>query len=453
MQDLFKSIVKEDKHSRIYRSIRDDDHQLPIKMMILEAFSSFENIDGNFIEQFQTTGFDARLFELYVWMCIKESGFNIDRSYKYPDFLVSKGIQKFAIEVTTATGGLPVDEKFITSPDDVDPFVSRDIYSDEFQRYMSNDVPLMFSSSILSKLRKQYWLTDHCKDIPFIIFIGGFFDDMASIYSSWPLISVLFGIEHANNEIGLPYGKFIESHDKSGVKIPSGVFNMPTDDWTDMKHVSAVAFSNGGTTAKFRRMGWYKGYYKTYNETIRSGICVNKSGTVPIEFEYSLSEPPVREKWNDEVILIKNPNALHPLPDKLFNAYSKVFIDDNGILQLTVPRDNMGVISSNTMVYGSNDIEITNPNIGRITKAEFDSYKRCSRSNSGLKEVNWFKSISGQKIGVLCMKEGISINFVYRVFTKGDGVAYKYCVESGEINNEGDAVDRLVEEMGGLTLS
>ena len=38
----------------------------------------YEDPDGNFIEQFQTTGFDARLWELYLFALFREIGYRID---------------------------------------------------------------------------------------------------------------------------------------------------------------------------------------------------------------------------------------------------------------------------------------------------------------------------------------------------------------------------------------
>ena len=446
MKDLFKSIVSEDKHSEMYKIVRDEKHHLPVKMMILDAFSTFEDIDGNFVEQFQTTGFDARLFELYVWMCLKESGFNIDRSHKYPDFIINKGNKKAAIEVTIATGGLTTDEKLYIGDYENDPISKRDINSEEFQHYIKNDVPLMFSSSILSKLQKKYWENEHCKGIPFVIGVGGFFDDVASMYTCGSLLSILFGIEHAYDRHGLPYGKFIDSHDKSGVKIPSGLFYMPTEEWEDMKYVSAIAFSNGGTISKFNRMGWYKGYYDSYDMVLRTGMRVNRKGPEPINFAYFLSKADKKEKWNDEVIIIHNPCALRPLPKKLFKDYSSVFFDKNGILQLSVPKSSLGIMGSFTSTVCATDIEIDEKDVVKITKAEFDRFRKRPRSTFGAIEVNWFKSLNEENVGVLYMTPGDSeCFFFYKIFLKCRRDIYRCGIVSGRFDDENDAVREMVE--------
>ena len=60
-----------------------------------------EDVDGNFIDQFQTAGFDARLWELYLFATLTEANLAIDRPKPAPDF-VAQGLHgQFAIEATT----------------------------------------------------------------------------------------------------------------------------------------------------------------------------------------------------------------------------------------------------------------------------------------------------------------------------------------------------------------
>jgi len=47
----------------------------------------FEDVDGNFVEQFQTTAFDARFSELYLFALLTEQRMIFDRSYPAPDFV------------------------------------------------------------------------------------------------------------------------------------------------------------------------------------------------------------------------------------------------------------------------------------------------------------------------------------------------------------------------------
>lgn len=58
----------------------------------------YEDADGNFVEQFQTTGFDARVWELYLFATLSEVGYVIDRPHPAPDFTVRGPTGKFCLE-------------------------------------------------------------------------------------------------------------------------------------------------------------------------------------------------------------------------------------------------------------------------------------------------------------------------------------------------------------------
>jgi hypothetical protein len=71
-------------------------------MMMNEVWATFDDADGNFVEQFQTTGFDARTFELYLGAYFRRSGFTVDRSFARPDFIIERDGNRAAVEVTTS---------------------------------------------------------------------------------------------------------------------------------------------------------------------------------------------------------------------------------------------------------------------------------------------------------------------------------------------------------------
>jgi len=61
----------------------------------------YDDADGNFVEQFQTTGFDARMWELYLFAALTEANFVVARPRPAPDFLVRGLTGEFALEATT----------------------------------------------------------------------------------------------------------------------------------------------------------------------------------------------------------------------------------------------------------------------------------------------------------------------------------------------------------------
>jgi hypothetical protein len=54
-------------------AIRDKPGSLPARTMLDDVFEDFVDPDGNFLEQFQTEGFDSRFFELYLFAYLAPS--------------------------------------------------------------------------------------------------------------------------------------------------------------------------------------------------------------------------------------------------------------------------------------------------------------------------------------------------------------------------------------------
>ena len=85
---------------------RDRLHPDFVKVAEEEAYSSargiiepmmhwYDDPDGNFVEQFQTTGFDARIWELYLFAAFSEMDYQIDRTDAVPDFTCKRNGVEF----------------------------------------------------------------------------------------------------------------------------------------------------------------------------------------------------------------------------------------------------------------------------------------------------------------------------------------------------------------------
>ncbi|CAG9183240.1 hypothetical protein [Cupriavidus pinatubonensis] len=105
--DLFTPVVAEDKLHKNFNLVRNHAVWTPANAMLSEMMRHFVDIDGNFVEQFQTTGFDARLWELYLYAYMVEEGLYVDRPEPAPDFSVKLGGKTVFIEAVTvnATAG------------------------------------------------------------------------------------------------------------------------------------------------------------------------------------------------------------------------------------------------------------------------------------------------------------------------------------------------------------
>lgn len=112
--DLFVPLAPENRLNAHFLKLRSENGSEPARLMMSEIYQSFPDADGNFAEQFQTAGFDARTFELYLYAYLSRSGYQIRRDYPYPDFVVKRAGVSCAIEATTAnpSGGLSSGEPF-----------------------------------------------------------------------------------------------------------------------------------------------------------------------------------------------------------------------------------------------------------------------------------------------------------------------------------------------------
>ena len=120
-----------------------------------------EDADGNFVEQFQTTAFDARLWELYLFATFTELGYASDPGVAVPDFMLSSPFGSFGVEATTVNPGgafnLPESKK-------------------ELLAYMENYIPIRLARSLRSKLEraKPYWKVPEMEGKPFLIALQDF---------------------------------------------------------------------------------------------------------------------------------------------------------------------------------------------------------------------------------------------------------------------------------------
>lgn len=123
--DLFTPVVPEEKLNPHFRLIRSNDCWLPARSIMSEMMRHFRDVDGNFVEQFQTTGFDARIWELYLYAALLEEGLFVEKPSPAPDFMVSLGEKKVFIEAVTVNPSAndpipkPEDEPIFRPPEEI----------------------------------------------------------------------------------------------------------------------------------------------------------------------------------------------------------------------------------------------------------------------------------------------------------------------------------------------
>jgi hypothetical protein len=281
----------------------------PAREIIKEIAYTFEDPDGNYIQQFQTTGFDARLWELYLYAVLHEVGFHIDRTYKSPDYVCAGRGGNLIIEATMAN--TKQWEKSVE-------------ISKLMERELKDFVAITLGSSLYSKLQKRYWEQRHVKGHPFVLAIADFRRTGDLGYCAPLLMEYLFGLQQDQKD-GMFTVTPIKEHTFCGKTIPSGFFNLP-----QVEHISAILFSDSGTISKFNRMGKIAGFGDPNVTMAREGERFpSRDSTSPEPF-HTLIDESYRENWAEGIWLFHNPNAQVPLERELFPAAAHVYLESGG---------------------------------------------------------------------------------------------------------------------------
>jgi len=320
---LFSPIVDTSKMHPSFKGVCDSIGHRGARKLMEEMFAEMPNPDKNFIEQFQTTGFDSRTFELGLFSYFNNYGYKLERQHEQPDFIVFDGKMKVAIEATTSSP--PENLRFKNTI----PHMEK-LTLNEIQYRNDEELPIRLGTALFSKLNKKYWELPHCKDIPLVIAIQPFHEAGSLTYTSISVFNYLFGIRTNStmtNEGEIIVRNEVVKEHRSGKKvIPSGFFSQP-----DVENISAVIFSNSLTVSKFTRMSYQKGYF-------REGLKIKRAGSYYPEddqifsaptYEYYLDDSDAHvETWAESLVVFLNPNAKHPLPKDFFKDVSYAGFQD-----------------------------------------------------------------------------------------------------------------------------
>ncbi|PDS69880.1 hypothetical protein [Rhizobium phaseoli] len=294
----------------------------PARAIIEPMMRWYQDADGNFIEQFQTTGFDQRIWELYLYAMLIEAGYLLSREHQVPDFCCSGLLGELYIEAVTV--GPTVKGGRIIPPPPVDAPAQR-------LSYLQDYMPIKFGSPLFSKLKKEYWNQPHVAGKPFAFAIADFSSPMSMVHSRSALERYLYGYEHppafdANGKLVISPVR-IEQHKWGDKVIPSGFFRLPRSE-----HVSAVIFSNAGTIAKFNRLGILGKFGSQNVLAIREGQMVdhNPNSIYPKIFRVVVNSAGYEEDWIEGVSVFHNPNAAVPLPMEMLPGAAHHFCDEHG---------------------------------------------------------------------------------------------------------------------------
>lgn len=313
--DFFTPVVAEDRLHDVFKKLISAREYSPARALIGEMMHYFEDVDGNFIQQFQSDGFDARIWELYLYALVNELGYGLDRQYSAPDFHCQGLYGDFIVEATTV------------NPSEAAPEVdasNRDAY---FQHY----VPIKYGSALSSKLKKKCWEQPHVAGHPLVLAVQDFHARQAMVWSNAALLEYLYGIrqkEHLNSEgvSEIVSERVTEYHWGNKPAIPAGFFVQP-----DTENISAVLANPSGTISKFNRIGFLAGFGDRDIRMVRGGYCYRGS-KVPERFAAEVHEPGYEETWCEGLSVYHNPQARIPLPPEAIRCAAHHTSRDGRIL-------------------------------------------------------------------------------------------------------------------------
>lgn len=308
--DFFTPIASGNRLSKDFVKLIEQEGFSPARGVIEPMMHWYEDPDGNFVEQFQTTGFDARLWELYLFATFVEMGYRIERVHAAPDFSCRGIAGDFAVEATTVNPTRNRDGSVLPLPPHDTP--------EQLLSFVRDYMPIKFGSTLTSKLAKNYWEKPGAKDKPLLFAIQDFSAPGSMLFTRSALHLYLYGYDHDwrhDNKGRLTITpRAIGKHRWGNKVIPSAFFELP-----GAENVSAVVFSNSGTISKFNRMGLLAGFGSRRVVLVRKGLHVNHDPNASSghEFVHIVNSSKYVETWSQGLDVFHNPHAVRPIDPEM----------------------------------------------------------------------------------------------------------------------------------------
>lgn len=323
MKEIFKHKNSKEKLDKDFLLLEEFKGFLSAKQFIEKIASDFDDKDGNFIQQFQTTGFDSRLWELFLYSLFKENDFEIKNDCDRPDFHLIKN--EFELFVEASISNEKSDDIY-TSDFIKEAIELNDI---EIQKELTDYYIIRLGSVLFSKLSKKYWELDWVSGKPLVIAITPFHNYVADFLPDAKIIEYLYGIwyktEIAENGLELKEIKTIDTHRYKAKEIPSIFFNQE-----NVENISAILFTNNCNLHKFNRLGYESGLGDSETIIVRSGIAYDPEPySEGKQFDHVIKFGAKTESWNESVSIFHNPNAKYPLDKDVFNGFRQLWLNED----------------------------------------------------------------------------------------------------------------------------
>ena len=310
--NIFAPVVSAHKLSPAYIKLATSEGFSPARALIEAMMHYYEDVDGNFIEQFQSTAFDARFWELYLFALLSEERFVFDRSYSAPDFVCEGLLQDIFVEGVTV------------GPTRIGSVVTEPLPPDDpagIHAYLSEYMPIKWAGVLTSKLQKEYWKLRHVKDKPIVFAVQDFHAPRSMTFTGSTLLPYLYGMRFS-----ALYDQFenlrvnssrIYEHRWGDKRVESGFFYLP-----DVEMISAVIHNPTATLSKFNRMARLAKMGSQAVRMVRFGTVYDPDpdAALPLAYHQNVDDPSYVETWCEGLNVFHNPNARHPLDPRLFRA-------------------------------------------------------------------------------------------------------------------------------------
>lgn len=326
--DFFTPITEESRLHPTFAMLAREASYVAARKTIDLMMRWYRDQDGNFIEQFQTAGFDARIWELYLFATLVEAGYSIEQPNPAPDFKAIGLNGTFCVEATTinpSQGGTPA------------PRPTSDSSRNEVEAYLQHYLPIRYAGPLTVKLRKRYWEHVDAAGFPLLFAIQDFHDELSMTYSGTALSVYLYGkvVDTApggdNTRVTV---RSIGQHRWGTKMVESGFFYQP-----EAENVSAVLFNPAGTLPKFNRIGVSTGFGASCVTLVHQGFRNHGNPPERVRFSTEVAEG-YSERWIDGMNVFHNPRAIHPFePELLPGAAHHRFV--GGRFESYIPADHL----------------------------------------------------------------------------------------------------------------
>lgn len=285
---------------------------------INRIFNSWAGFDNDFVKQFQTTNFESRTWELYIYEFLFQQLFQIDKCpQERPDFRLIKGDTELFLECVTSNA----------INGDRSELMLNTLNAEKEEDFISR-----IGSALFSKLNKNYHELDWVNGKPLILAIQPYHNSESFNMNVYSVVKYLYGINTVNfmGTNGLRVTEFekiknFKRNDKNEIIEIGNFFDHPNS-----KYISGVIFSNAATIGKFTRMGFQNGFgtKDTFN-IMYFGVCYNHDLSDPRLgfFCNSIKDNPF-DNYFYGITLFHNPNALYPIDEDLFKCTQCKIIND-----------------------------------------------------------------------------------------------------------------------------